>query len=62
MFKAEKIENEFFMLKIFLKTDFACTFAVKEKMMYAMDVLHLHGFSTFNVPHLKIFVPHSKLE
>ena len=27
-----------------------------------MGVPHLHGFCTFNVPHLKIFVPHLKLE
>ena len=27
-----------------------------------MDVPHLHGFYAFNVPHLKIFVLHLKLE
>ena len=30
--------------------------------MYPMDVPHLHRFRTFNVLHLKVFVPHSKLE
>ena len=30
--------------------------------MYPTDVAHLHGFCTFSVPHLKIVVPHLKLE
>ena len=30
--------------------------------MYPTDVPHLHGFYTFSVPHLKIIVPHLKLE
>ena len=35
---------------------------IKEKIVYPMDVPHLHGFCTFSVPHLKIVVPHLKLE
>ena len=30
--------------------------------MYPTDVPHLHGFYIFSVPHLKIVVPHLKLE
>ena len=30
--------------------------------MYPTDVPHLRGFCIFSVPHLKIVVPHLKLE
>ena len=48
------------MLKILFKTDSSCTFG--EKIVYPTNVPHLHGFCTFSVPHLKIVVPHLKLE
>ena len=35
---------------------------IKEKIVYPTDVPRLHGFCTFSVPHLKIVVPHLKLE
>ena len=46
------------MLKMLFKTDFACTFGGEGENYVSL----LHGSCTFNVPHLKIFVSHSKLE